>query len=68
MGPNGAPIATASICLDKISLKMKYDSFVAKDNNFLNSDLFKLSILSFWSYIDSVQMLIVSSSEMLVKS
>ena len=47
---------------------MKYDSLVAKDNNYLNSDLFKPSILSFWSYIDSVQILMVFSSEMLVKS
>ena len=67
MGPNGELIATPSICLYKYSLKMKYDSLVAKDNNSLNSDLFKPSILSFWSYIDSVQILMVSSSEMLVK-
>ena len=67
MGPNGEPVATTSICLDKVSLKMKYDSLIAKDNNSLNSDLFKPSVLSFWSYIDSVQMLMVSSSGMLAK-
>ena len=51
-----------------LSLKMKYDFLVPKDNNSLNTDLFKPSILSFWSYINSVQMLMVSSSGMLVKS
>ena len=34
----------------------------------MNSDLFKPLILLFWSYIDSVQMWMVSSSGMLVKS
>ena len=61
-------MATSSICLYKISLKMKYDYLVAKDNNFLNSDLFKPSTLSFRSYIDFLQILLVSSSGMLVKS
>ena len=67
MSPNGEPIATPSICLCKISLKTKYGSLEAKNNNSLNSDLFKPSVLSFWSYIDSVQMLMVSSSGMLAK-
>ena len=67
MDPNGEPVATPFICLYKISLKMKYDSLVAKDNNSLNLDLLKPSVLSFWSYIDSVQMLMVSSSGMLAK-
>ena len=43
-------------------------SLVAKENNSLNSDLFKPSTISFWLYIDSVQMLTVSSSGMLLKS
>ena len=47
VGPNGELIATPSICLYKISLKIKYDFLVAKDNNSLNTDLFKTSILSF---------------------
>ena len=51
-----------------LSLTLKYDFLVPKDNNSLNTDLFKPSILSFWSYINSVQMLMVSSSGMLVKS
>ena len=67
VSPNGESIATPSICLYKISLKMKYDSLVAKNNNSINSDLFKPSTLSFWSYNNSVQMLMVSSSRMLVK-
>ena len=68
MGPNGEPIATPYVCLYKISIRMKYGFIVAKDNNSLNSDLFKPSILSFRSYIDSVQMLMAPSSGMLVKS
>ena len=68
MGPNGEPVTTPPICLNKTSLKMNYDTLVAKDNVTLNSDLFKSSILSFWSYINSVQMLMVSSSGMLIKS
>ena len=59
-GANGDLIATPSICLYKIPLKMKYDSLVAKDNNSLNLDLFKPSTPSFWSYIDSVQILTYS--------
>ena len=68
VGPNGKPIATPSICLYKISLKLKYYSLATKDNNSLNSDLFQPSTLSFSLYIDSVQTLIVSSSGMSVKS
>ena len=57
MGPNGEPIATPSVCLYKISLKMKYDSLVPKDKNSLNPDLFKLCAN-----------VMVSSGGMLVKS
>ena len=54
VGPNGKPIAAPSICLYKISLKLKYYSLATKDNNSLNSDLFQPSTLSFSLYIDSV--------------
>ena len=35
--PNGDPKATPSICLYKILLNIKYNSFVAKDKGSLNS-------------------------------
>ena len=68
MDPNNEPIATPSIFLYKVSLKMKFGFLVAKDNNSLNTDLFKPLIISFWSYINYVQMLMISSSGMLAKS
>ena len=68
MDPNNEPIATPSIFLYKVSLKMKFSFLVAKDNNSLNTDLFKPLIISFWSYINYVQMLMISSSGMLAKS
>ena len=67
VGPNGEYIATPSVSLYKYLLKLNDNCLVCKDNNSLNSDLFKPSTISFWSYIPSVQMLMVSSSGMLVK-
>ena len=64
VGPNGEYVATLSVSLYKYLLKLKDNCLVCKDNNSLNSDLFKPSTISFWS---SVQMLMVSSSGMLVK-
>ena len=46
---------------------MKSDSLVAKENSSLNSDLFKPSTVSLSLKIDSVQILIVSSSGMFAK-
>ena len=45
-------------------MKIKYDYLVVKDNNSLNSDLFKPSIF----YVDSVQVLMISLNRMLVRS
>ena len=68
VGPNGEPKTTPSICFYKNSVKKRYDSLLARDNNSLNSDFFKPSTPSFWLYIHYVQILVVSSSGMLIKS
>ena len=66
--PHVEPIATPSSCLYKNVLKIKYDSLIAKDSNSFNSDLFKTWTLLFWLYIDSVQMVTVFPSRILLKS
>ena len=47
VGPNGQYVATLSVSLYKYLLKLKDNCLVCKDNNSLNSDLFKPSTISF---------------------
>lgn len=53
---------------DNHSLKIKQDFFRTDERSFLNWDLFKSSKISFWLWIYLVQMAIVPSCWMLVKS
>ena len=67
-GHNGDPMATPSICFYNILLKVKYDSLVAKDRRFVNSLFFKPWTMSLFLKRLLVQISMVSSRGMLVKS
>ena len=66
VGPKGEPIATPSSCLKSFQLKIKSDSFVARDKSSLNS-IFDKPTFSVFSKSALVQMSTVSSSGMFVK-